>query len=183
MLFRSQTQDIFYSPRLGGKIFSSSGLGSGFSLAEAIVHAGAEYIERHAYRLAEMELDNPGGVGLREFRFIDERSLPETPARIVAKYHQAGMCVRILDITSEIAVPTFYTRVFDDLFKSDRSMSADGFACHPDPEVAVTMALLESAQTRGGYIAGGREDYSLHARSLGRHERPRTAVPKSQIFW
>ena len=183
LLGERQTQDIFYSPRLGGKIFSSSGLGSGFSLAEAIVHAGAEYIERHAYRLAEMELDNPGGVGLREFRFIDERSLPETPARIVAKYHQAGMCVRILEITSEIAVPTFYTRVFDDLFKSDRSMSADGFACHPDPEVAVTMALLESAQTRGGYIAGGREDYSLHARSLGRHERPRTAVPKSQIFW
>ena len=178
-----QTNDIFYCPRLGGKIFSSSGLGSGFSLAEAIVHAGAEYIERHAYRLAELELDNPGGVGVREFRFVDEQSLPETPARIVEKYRQAGMCVRILDITSEVAVPTFYVRVFDDLFKIDRSISSDGFACHPDPAVAVTMALLESAQTRGGYIAGGREDYSLHARSLGRHERPRTAVPRSQIFW
>ena len=45
------------------------------------------------------------------------------------------------------------------------------------------MALLEAAQTRGGYIAGGREDYSLQARSLGRHERPRTAVPQSQMFW
>ena len=91
--------------------------------------------------------------------------------------------MRILDITSEIGVPTFYSRVFDDLFKTDNSISSDGFACHPDPEVAVTMALLESAQTRGGYIAGGREDYSLHARSLGRHERPRTAIPRSQIFW
>jgi ribosomal protein S12 methylthiotransferase accessory factor len=178
-----QPNDILYCTRLGGKIFSSSGLGSGFSLAEAIVHAGAEYIERHAYRLAELELDNPGNVGVRQFWFVDERSLPEIPARIVEKYHRAGICVRILDITSEVAVPTFYTRIFDDLFETDHSISSDGFACHPDPEVALTMALLESAQMRGGFIAGGREDYSLHARSLGRHERPRTAVPLSQIFW
>jgi ribosomal protein S12 methylthiotransferase accessory factor len=183
VLGERQINDVFYSPRLGGKIFSSSGLGSGFSLAEAIVHAGAEYIERHAYRLAELELDNPGGVGIRQFRFVDHGSLTERPARIVEKYNRAGMCVSILDITSDIHVPTFFTRVFDDLFQSDRSVSADGFACHPDPEVALTMALLESAQTRGGYIAGGREDYSLQARSLGRHERPRTAVPRSQTFW
>jgi ribosomal protein S12 methylthiotransferase accessory factor len=175
--------DILYCPRLGGKIFSSSGLGSGFSMAEAVVHAGAEYIERHAYRLAEIELDNPGRVGVRQFWFVDEQSLPEAPARIISKYTGAGMCVRILDITSEVAIPTFYVRVFDDLFDSETSMSADGFACHPDPEVAVTMALLEAAQTRGGFIAGGREDYSLHARSLGRHERPRTAAPASQLFW
>ncbi|MEA2465868.1 MAG: ribosomal protein methylthiotransferase accessory factor, partial [Acidobacteriota bacterium] len=175
--------DIFYSPRLGGKIFSSSGLGSGFSLAEATVHAACEYIERHALRLAELELDNPGGVGLRQFWFVDHRTLPETPRRIVDKYRKAGMSVRILDITSDIAIPTFYARVFDDPFEHDSSMSSDGFACHPDPEVAVTMALLEAAQTKAGVIAGGREDYSLQARSLGRHERPRTLRPKSQVFW
>ena len=175
--------DIYYSPRLGGKIFSSSGLGSGFSLAEATVHAAAECIERHAMRLAELELDNPGGVGVRQFWFVDHRSLTETPMRIVAKYRKAGMCVRILDMTSEIAVPTFYVRVFDDPFETESSMSSDGFACHPDPEVALTMALLEAAQTKAGVIAGGREDYSLQARSLGRHERPRTMVPRSQVFW
>jgi ribosomal protein S12 methylthiotransferase accessory factor len=183
LLGERQFNDIFYSPRLGGKIFSSSGLGSGFTLAEAIVHAGAEYIERHAYRLAEIEIDNPGSVGIRDFRFVDDTTLPETPARIVAKYHSAGVLVRIVDITPDVAVPTYWVRIFDDPFKSFQSSSADGFACHPDPEVAVTMALLEAAQTRGGYIAGGREDYSLHARSLGRHERPRTAVPQSQVFW
>jgi len=175
--------DIYYSPRLGGKIFSSSGLGSGFSLAEATVHAAAEYIERHAVRLAELELDNPGGVGGRQFWFVDLESLPETPRRIVDKYRKGGMSVRILDITSEIAVPTFYARVFDDPFEAEASMTADGFACHPDPEVAVTMALLEAAQTKVGVIAGGREDYSLQVRSLGRHERPRTLVPRSQVFW
>lgn len=175
--------DIYYSPRLGGKIFSSSGLGSGFSLAEAAVHAAAECIERHAVRLAEIALDNPGGVGARQFWFVDERTLPEAPRRIVDKYRTAGMNVRILDITSDIAVPTFYARVFDDPFDTDASMTSDGFACHPDPEVAVTMALLEAAQTKAGVIAGGREDYSLQARSLGRHERPRTLLARSQVFW
>jgi ribosomal protein S12 methylthiotransferase accessory factor len=112
------TNDIYYSPRLGGKTFSTSGLGSGFSLAEATVHAAAEYIERHAQRLAEFEIDNPGGVGIRQFWFVDHGSLPDTPRRIVEKYRRAGMCVRILDITSEVAVPTFYARVFDDPFTS-----------------------------------------------------------------
>jgi ribosomal protein S12 methylthiotransferase accessory factor len=175
--------DICYSPRLGGKIFSSSGLGSGFSLAEATVHAAAEYIERHAVRLAELEIDNPGRIGDRRFYFIDRETLPDGPRRIVEKYRQAGMRVRILDITSEVAVPTFYVRVFDDPFASWSSMSSDGFACHPDPEVAVTMALLEAAQTKAGFIAGAREDYSLQARSLGRHERPRTMAARSQTFW
>lgn len=177
------SNDIYYSPRLGGKIFSSSGLGSGFSLAEATVHAAAEFIERHALRLAEIEIDNPGAVGLRQFWFVDLHTLPETPRRIVDKYEGAGMCVRILDVTSDIRVPTFYARVFDDPYESDSSMSSDGFACHPDPEVAMTMALLEAAQTKAGVIAGGREDYSLQARSLGRHERPRTMLPRSQVFW
>jgi len=175
--------DIFYSPRLGGKVFSSSGLGAGFSLAEAVVHAAAELIERHAVRLAEIEIDNPGSVGVRQFWFVDFASLPETPRRIVEKYRRAGMSVRILDITPEIAVPTFYARVFDDPFEADESTTSDGFACHPDPEVAVTMALLEAAQTKAGVIAGGREDYSLQARSLGRHERPRTMLARSQVFW
>jgi len=183
LLGERQFNDVYYSPRLGGKIFSSSGLGSGFSFAEAVVHAGAEYIERHAYRLAEIEIDNPGAVGINEFKFIDTSTLPEAPGRIAEKYQRAGVEIRILDITSDITVPTYWVRIFDDPFKSFQSSSADGFAAHPDPEVAITMALLEAAQTRGGYIAGGREDYSLHARSLGRHERPRTAAPRSQVFW
>ncbi|MFC4006941.1 YcaO-like family protein [Nonomuraea purpurea] len=175
--------DVYYSPRLGGKVFSSSGLGSGFSLAEAAVHAVAELIERHAQRLAELELDNPGGVGVRRFWFVDEETLPQTPKRIIGKYREGGMRVRVLDMTADIAVPTFYARIFEDPFAGAASTSSDGFACHPDPEAAVTMALLEAAQTKAGFVAGSREDFSLQARSLGRHERPRTGIPASQVFW
>jgi ribosomal protein S12 methylthiotransferase accessory factor len=175
--------DIYYSPRHGAKVFSTNGLGSGFSLAEAAVHAGAECIERHAMRLAELEIDNPGGLGGRAFWFVDNDSLTETPKRIVEKYRQAGMCVRILNITSEIAVPAFWVKIFEDPFVEEGAMANDGYACHPDRDVAVTMALLEAAQTRIGAIAGAREDLSLKARSLGRHERPKTLPRQSQLFW
>jgi ribosomal protein S12 methylthiotransferase accessory factor len=175
--------DILYSPRLGGKIFSSSGLGSGFTLAEAATHAVAELVERHATRLAELEIDNPGQVGCREFRFVDLESLPDVPHEIVAKYERGGMRVRLLDITSEIRVPTFYARIYEDPFAGGQSTVSDGFAAHPDPEVAATMALLEAAQTQAGFIAGGREDFSLQARSLGRHERPRLGRPGAHAFW
>ena len=157
-------------------------MGLVFTLAEATVHAAAECIERHAIRLAEIELDNIAH-SRRQFWFVDIETLPETPLRIVEKYRKAGMSVRILDVTSDIAVPTFYVRVFEDPFTALASTTSDGFACHPDPEVAITMALLEAAQTKAGVIAGGREDYSLQARSLGRHERPRTMIPPTQVFW
>lgn len=183
LVSRRMVDDILYSPRLGGKIFSSSGLGSGFSLAEAATHAIAELVERHATRLAELEIDNPGLVGCREFWFVDHDSLPEAPRGIVDKYRRGGMSVRILDITSEVRIPTFHVRVFEDPFSGGASTVSDGFAAHPDPEVAVMMALLEAAQTKAGFIAGGREDHSLQARSLGRHERPRTALPAAQAFW
>jgi ribosomal protein S12 methylthiotransferase accessory factor len=175
--------DIFYSARLGAKWFSSSGLGSGFTLAEATVHAAGEYIERHAWRLAELQIDNPGGIAGREFRFLKNTTLPPEPSRLVRKFENAGMVVRILNITSEIAIPTFAVKLYEDPFDNDTSISCDGYACHPNPAVAITMALLEAAQTRAGAIAGAREDYALKARSLGRHERPRTVRPASQIFW
>ena len=91
--------------------------------------------------------------------------------------------MRLLDLTAVIAVPRFNGLQFDDPFNGVASTASDGFACHPDPEVAITMALLEAAQTQAGFIAGGREDFSLQARSLGRHERPRTALTSSHVFW
>jgi ribosomal protein S12 methylthiotransferase accessory factor len=180
---KRQPNDIYYSRRLAMKQFSSSGLGAGFSLTEAAVHAACECIERHALRMAELHIDNPGQLGHDKFWFVDIETLPNAPRRLVDRYKQAGMSVRILDITSEIGVPSFAVKLFDDPFYCDAPMSHDGCASHPNAEVAITMALLEAGQTKIGAIAGAREDYALTARSLGRHERPRTALSSSQIFW
>jgi ribosomal protein S12 methylthiotransferase accessory factor len=45
------------------------------------------------------------------------------------------------------------------------------------------MALLEAAQTVASAVAGGREDLSIKARSLGRHERPRPTSVEDAWFW
>jgi ribosomal protein S12 methylthiotransferase accessory factor len=45
------------------------------------------------------------------------------------------------------------------------------------------MALLEAAQTKIANVAGSREDLTVKARSLGRHERPRCFLEDSELFW
>jgi ribosomal protein S12 methylthiotransferase accessory factor len=56
-------------------------------------------------------------------------------------------------------------------------------ATHPNPEVAIVMALCEAAQTRAANVAGSREDLALKARSLGRHERTRAEPRSCHGFW
>lgn len=85
--------------------------------------------------------------------------------------------VRVLDITSEVEVPTFMVTVWRGL---DR---AEGYGTHPDPGTAVEMALLEAAQSIACSVAGGREDLTIRARSLGRHERPRPIAHEDAWFW
>lgn len=174
--------DILYSERRGCKLFSTNGLASGFTLAEAALHATCEFIERHAHRLAELELENPGGCGIRRFEFVDPETVPESTRRIIRKVTATGMRVRLLDITSEVEVPTFYVALADDPFLDEARVN-EGFACHPNPEVALNMALLEAAQTKAGNTAGSREDLTIKARSLGRHERPRTVTDAFRALW
>jgi ribosomal protein S12 methylthiotransferase accessory factor len=183
LLKRRVLNDIYYSMRLGAKIFASNGLGAGFGLAEALLHALAEYIERHAARLAELQIDNPGNLGRARFAFVENSSLPGPSRLLVEEFRRTGKLVRILDITSEVRVPTFWVKLFDDPFEQRNGKCYEGFACHPNPEVALDMAILEAAQAQAGAIAGGRNDSSLKARSLGRHERTRPVLPKAQTFW
>jgi ribosomal protein S12 methylthiotransferase accessory factor len=68
-------------------------------------------------------------------------------------------------------VPTFVAHVLSRGARPGRFKVSSGFGTHPNPAVAVEMALLEAAQTEVGNIAGSREDLTLKARSLGRHER------------
>ena len=169
--------DICYTRRGARKHLATNGLGSGFTRAEAVLHAVCEYVERHAQRLAELLLSNPGGLGASPYRFIDLSSVSERIRALVARLSRGGATVRVLDITSEVAIPTFQAAIMRD-FKR-----ADGHAAHPDPETAIEMALLEAAQTISCSAAGGREDLAINARSLGRHERPRPRAVRDAWFW
>jgi YcaO-like protein with predicted kinase domain len=93
-----------------------------------------------------------------------------------------------MEITADIGVPTFHAAAFEEIgdnwpFYGGRLRSAGGTGTHPDPEVAVTMALCEAAQTKIGNVAGSREDLTVKVRSLGRHERTRTNPRALRHFW
>jgi ribosomal protein S12 methylthiotransferase accessory factor len=174
--------DIFYSPRLGRKAFTTNGLASAFSLEEALCHAICEVVERHALVTSEIVLGNPGaawaeGAG---YRFVDLSTMPASTRRLIQKLQRAGT-VRLLDVTSEVRIPTFHAAVVIDdtsnlgTYAAGRYL-ADGSAAYPDAEVAANMAFLEASQSMVMPIAGAREDLTLFSRSLGRHERTRATT-------
>jgi len=178
--------DVLYSARRGRKVFSTNGLASGFTITEALVHALCERIERHAAKLGEQLVSNPGHVGDAPhwpFAFIDLDTCPASTQRILAGIRGAGYEARVMDITCEASVPSFAARIFrtaalhglDDRY-------CPGACTHPNPELALNRALLEAVQTRVASLSGAREDFSVKARSLGRHERPRP-VSRADAYW
>ena len=169
--------DICFTARGARKHLATNGLGCGFSREEAVLHAVCEIVERHALRLAELFLANPGGLGEPPYRFVDLATAPDRVRDLAGRLGRRGGVVRVLDITSDVAVPTFMAAVTRD------QQRADGYGTHPDPGTAIEMALLEAAQTICSSVAGGREDLSITARSLGRHERPRPVTPEDAWFW
>lgn len=169
--------DICYTARGARKHLATNGLGAGLSRAEALLHGLCEFIERHAQRLAELYLANPGGLGVQPFEFVDARAAAPHLEEMIDGLAERADAVRVLDITCEIAVPTYMAAIVRN------GQVAQGFGTHPNPVVAIESALLEAAQTIASAIAGGREDLSIHARSLGRHERPRPANAATAWFW
>jgi ribosomal protein S12 methylthiotransferase accessory factor len=180
---RRLPDDPLYSARAGRKVFGTNGLAAGFTLEEAILHALCELVERHAERLASLKLDNPGRCGVRDYPLLDLASAPASVQARVARLAKAGWSVAARDLRTEVRVPTFHARIFrlQDFVGLEENF-ADGWACHPDAEVALRMAILEAVQIRLTNIAGAREDLTIHARSLGRHERPRPLVPE-EVEW
>lgn len=177
LVMNRRKHDIYYTRRGARKHMATNGLGSGFSREEAVLHGLCEYIERHAQRLAELLLANPGGLGAPPHRFVDLTTVSAVVAELAERLGRNSATVRVLDITSEIRIPTFVASITRDLQR------ADGYGAHPDPATAIEMALLEAAQTIASATAGGREDLSIRARSLGRHERPRPISHEDAWFW
>lgn len=175
--------DPFYSPRAGRKIFATSGLASGMTLEEATVHALGEIIERHSTWIAELQTENPGGLGPGRFPDVDLATLPPALSQLLDKMRGGVERVRITEYTGELQVPTFRALLCrpDDGTRSPRL--AQGYGTHPDPAVAIEMAVLEAAQTVLGNIAGAREDLAIKTRSLGRHERSRPASRTRNRVW
>lgn len=84
---------------------------------------------------------------------------------LVKKFHQADLPLFIKNITSDIAVPTFYASSYEEL-SEDYGLFSAGYGTHPDARIALIRAITELAQTRAANIQGARDDFIKYRYNL-----------------
>jgi putative methanogenesis marker protein 1 len=140
-----------YDPGNGVKIFRSNtnGLASGNTIEEAVLHGLLEVIERDALSIAEFTHD-PG----REIVLSESDGLNYS---LKKKMEEAGIKVKVWLLVSDVDIPTVVVALDDTVLK-DPALLVMGAGSHLSPEIAVTRALTEAAQSRVVQIHGARED-------------------------
>jgi ribosomal protein S12 methylthiotransferase accessory factor len=133
----------------------SNGLASGNHSIEAISSAICELVERDA-----VALWNASGILVRARRALDTASIDDPDCRrLLDKYKEAGVAVRLWDVTTDLGVAAIVCDIRDlSAGEPGRLRRFHGAGCHPDRAIAVSRALTEAAQTRLTYIAGMRDD-------------------------
>lgn len=140
-----------YNSRNVIKLFRSNtnGLASGNTIEEAVLHGLLEVIERDALSIAEYTR-NPG----REIVLSESDGLNYS---LKKKLEEAGIKVKVWLLDSDVDIPTVVVALDDTVLK-DPALLVMGAGSHLSPEIAVTRALTEAAQSRVVQIHGARED-------------------------
>ena len=135
----------------------SNGLASGNTQAEARLHAIYELIERDAM----CALVERGRLKLRERGHrIDPDSVTFPVARLILD-RCAALGTRVVLMALPTAVPVcaiWAIFLSEHETVSTRTLVNPGFGAHVNPEVALTRALTEAAQSRVAKIHGARDD-------------------------
>ncbi len=146
----------YTQPLDGWFLAGSNGLASGNHPVEAIGSAICELVERDA-----VAAWGASGVRRKVERALDSASVDDPDCRmLLARYAEAGIAVRLWDVTTDIGIAAFLCDIRDDRPAGEpgRLRRFHGAGCHPDRAAALTRALTEAAQTRLTYIAGIRDD-------------------------
>ncbi|WP_157248694.1 YcaO-like family protein [Nonomuraea typhae] len=148
---------------------STNGLASGNTMAEAILHALYEVIERDAVTLAVTGGDRGTPVDPASADSAAVAELCETLAR-------AGVSLEVRSVPSATELPCFIATITC----ADYPPPFAGYGCHLSSEIALTRAITEAAQARVAYISGARDDLhqDVHA---GRPQQRRPAAPGAAI--
>ncbi|RCG29889.1 hypothetical protein DQ384_17095 [Sphaerisporangium album] len=126
---------------------STNGLASGNTVAEAVLHALYEVVERDAVTTAISGGDR--GV------LVDpETSGSPVVGELCAMTARARVRLEVRSLPSPTELPCFLARVSCD----DYPPGFVGYGCHLSSEIALTRAVTEAAQARLGYISGARDD-------------------------
>jgi ribosomal protein S12 methylthiotransferase accessory factor len=147
--------------------FSSNGLNSGNTKAEAVIGALYEVIERDATTCTKVGWQ--AGAPMRRVD-LSTASSPDV-GFLVEKARANGVEVVVVDCTVDTRVPTF-TAYLCDIANPTMGLY-HGYGTHLDPQVAVIRAICEAAQGRLVYIAGSRDD------SFGHHRRFRATFDEA----
>jgi len=137
---------------------SSDGLASGNAPDEAIFHGLLERVERDAEVLWKVT-----SLTGRLACCIDPHSLADPVVDdLCARIENAGLLIRLFDITSDIGIPCFVAIIgpreaADATFCRFVDMS-QGNGAHPHPVRAAIRAITEAAQSRLTFISGARDD-------------------------
>ena len=116
----------------------STGLACGGSFAEAALSGTCEAIERDAFTLAwQARMSRP---------HIDEQTLPSSVRDLLRRYTEVGLRVELMDITTDIRVPTTLTVALSEA--STSPAVAVAAATDPRSERALVKSLEELAHTR-----------------------------------
>jgi ribosomal protein S12 methylthiotransferase accessory factor len=130
-----------YRPDSGEAGFTqpiSTGLAAGTSFSEAALSALCEAVERDAFTITwQARLGRP---------HIDPETLPASCRDRLDRFTAAGLRVHMMDITTDIGLPTLLTIALGD--RPTSPAVAVAAATHPDPEIALIKSLEELAHTR-----------------------------------
>jgi thioglycine synthase len=143
---------------------NTNGLASGNVINEAILHGLYEAIERDSEaRIDSMHPDQS------KQRVVSHDSITSPHLKaLLAFFSKANFDVQIKDMTSDIQVAAFSANISEKDATSKFFVSM-GMGAHLSPEVALSRALTEAAQSRLTYVNGTRDDifpdsyyYDLH---------------------
>ncbi len=150
---------------------NSNGLAAGNVMEEAIFHGLLEVIERDALSSAEFNRVTGKELILTE----NDGSNYE----LIQKFKKADVEIKLWVLQHDTKVTTIVA-VTDDIKLKDAAMLVMGAGSHLKPEIAVSRAITEAAQSRVVQIHGAREDTDREkfVRNIG-YER----MKRMNKFW
>lgn len=137
---------------------SSDGLASGNTEEEAVTHALLERIERDATALWQLWPQTRRHASAVYPEAFEDSNVTELAKQV----EQAGMLLRLFDITSDIGIPTIAAYIAEENIlaaKAPRYVDVTfGCGAHPNVARAALRSITEAAQSRLTYISGARDD-------------------------
>lgn len=135
-----------HGPALFG--WSSNGLASGNTLAEATLHGLLEVLERDAL-LMNLPRDRS--------HWIDPADYPDPFGDLCRCWQALGVELAVRHVPNDFGLPCFQALLAQD--SRDQTVDlAEGSGLHLDAAIAFTRAVCEAAQSRLSTIHGGRDD-------------------------